>query len=196
MATQRLCSIPDCDKPHLAKSFCAKHYQRFLKHGNIDASRARAENGAPQEFYKNSLTYEGDECLIWPYSVVNGYGSFLLDGRLQRVSRRVCEDANGPPPTPKHEAAHSCGKGHLGCVTKRHLTWKTPKENSADRTLHGTHPRGENHYIAKLTEEQAREIIALKGKATQASLASRFGVSFQLISQIQRGKTWAWLHSA
>ncbi|MBZ9922605.1 hypothetical protein LB579_33660, partial [Mesorhizobium sp. BR1-1-7] len=23
------------------------------------------------------------------------------------------------------QAAHSCGKGHLGCAAKRHLSWKT-----------------------------------------------------------------------
>jgi hypothetical protein len=29
----------------------------------------------------------------------------MKDGRLQLVSRIVCERVNGPPPTPRHEAA-------------------------------------------------------------------------------------------
>lgn len=34
MATSRLCSIPDCDKPFNAKGFCQRHYIRFLKYGD------------------------------------------------------------------------------------------------------------------------------------------------------------------
>ncbi|WP_292637037.1 hypothetical protein [Mesorhizobium sp.] len=57
----------------------------------------------------------------------------MKDGKCRRVSRLVCEEVHGPPPSPDHEAAHSCDNGDLGCATKRHLSWKTPKENTADK---------------------------------------------------------------
>ena len=30
----RLCSLPDCDRPHKAKGYCPTHYKRFLEHGD------------------------------------------------------------------------------------------------------------------------------------------------------------------
>lgn len=50
----------------------------------------------------------------------------------------MCQKAHGDPPSPKHDAAHSCGRGHEGCVNPNHLSWKTKKQNQADRITHGT----------------------------------------------------------
>lgn len=85
------------------------------------------------------MAYEGDDCLTWPFlKSPRGYARMHVNGRDKRVSRLVCEEAYGTPPTPDHHAAHSCGKGHLACVTKRHLRWATPVENAADKIIHGT----------------------------------------------------------
>lgn len=50
------------------------------------------------------------------------------------VARRVCEEVNGPPPTPKHETAHNTPNGCIGglCVNGDHLRWATTKENQQD----------------------------------------------------------------
>lgn len=32
--TDRICSVPDCDKPHSARGFCSPHYNRFLRYGD------------------------------------------------------------------------------------------------------------------------------------------------------------------
>lgn len=152
-------------------------------------------SGEARRFYSEVvITYDGDDCLIWPYTRdAKGYGRMKVDGRMALVSRRVCEEANGTPPTPSHEAAHSCGNGKFGCVTKRHLSWKTRAENCADKIIHGTHDRGERNSQAKITESQAREILALKGRGTQRSIAERFGIARRTVTQIQSGKRWAWL---
>jgi len=112
---------------------------------------------------------------------------------LMLASRYVCELVRGKPPTPKHEAAHSCGKGHDGCIAPGHLSWKTATQNAADKLLHGTDPRGERCGTAKLTEGQVREIRSLKGTATQAELAIRYSVARETISLIHRRINWAWL---
>lgn len=70
-----------------------------------------------------------------------GAAQINLGGRSVIVARMVCEEVNGPPPTPAHQAAHSCGKGHLGCITPQHLRWATQVENEADKLIHGTHNR-------------------------------------------------------
>lgn len=195
MATSRICSIPDCGKPEDKRGWCSMHYQRWRKHGDPLAGKARTSWGETERFLRDVvLTYEGDECLIWPYiKGRDGYGKIMRGKQQARVHRLVCEEVNGPPPTPAHVAAHSCGKGHLACVAKRHLSWKTIQENKDDELTHGTRKRGEQHYQAKLTENDVRVILALKGKRQGAVLAKRFGVSISLIGSIQRGKCWAWL---
>ena len=193
MAISRICSIPGCGKLHYAKDLCDPHYKRLLRHGN--PLGGKTDRGAAIRFYDEKVrSYGGDDCLIWPYDRRDtGYGSMSHNGKTVLVSRRICEEVNGPPPAPNHEAAHSCGKGHLGCVTKGHLSWKTSKENKADKLAHDTHDRGERNSQAKITESVALEIIALRGKESQSSIARRFGIVQQQVSRIQRGERWAWL---
>lgn len=155
-----------------------------------------AARGAARRFYEETvLTYEGDDCLLWPFARYDyGYGKINDGGRTRRVHRLACEESHGQPPTPEHQAAHLCGNGHLGCVTKRHLAWKTRAENEADKVSHGTVLRGERNSRAKLTESDVREILSLKGSMTQAAIGGHFGVHQVTISKIFVGETWA--HSA
>ena len=140
------------------------------------------------------LKHEGDECLLWPF-VINckGYGQMELDGRSRIVSRVVCIEINGPPPTPRHHAAHSCGKGDQACVSPKHVEWKTPSKNEADKIVHGTHSRGERQGASKITNPQAIEILALKGKMRASEIATKVGLSPSHVSRILRGQRWAWL---
>jgi hypothetical protein len=141
-------------------------------------------------FHDVVLKYEGDECLAWPFYRINGYGRVYIDGVCHTVSRLVCELANGPPPSPGMDAAHSCGNGHLGCSTKRHLRWATRKENIADALAMGTASIGSKRPLAKLNEEDTKTIRKLSGKFKQKELADMFGVSNQVISGVITGKIW------
>jgi len=135
--------------------------------------------------------YEGPDCLIWPFSRrEDGRGQFGFNGKYQKPHRWMCEATHGPAPTPKHQAAHECGKGHLGCVNPRHLKWKTPIENRADSRKHGTLNFGVGRPLRKLTQAQAQEIIALRGIESQDDLAERFGVTAQQVGRIQAGLSW------
>jgi hypothetical protein len=137
------------------------------------------------------LAYDGNECLIWPYARIKAGYAQLGGGKY--VHRLACEELYGPPPTPEHEAAHSCGNGHLGCVAKRHLSWKTHAENMADKLIHGTHNRGERQGRSKLTEANVREIRQLNGIFLDREIAAIFGVSRGTINDIMRRTTWGWL---
>lgn len=193
MAVSRICSIPDCGKDAKRRTWCDTHYRRWLAHGD-PIKVVKTPNGEKARFYRDVvLTYEGDECLIWPYATGNGYGYMRLNGRSISVTRSVCEEVHGAAPTPNHEAAHSCGNGHLACVAKRHLSWKTPKDNNADKIAHETHNRGERNGGAKLNEDNAREILALKGSLSRPVIAKMFGVSVTTILNIHSGKKWSWL---
>lgn len=169
MATPRICSIPGRGK--------------------------RAPNGDPERYFRNEvLRFKGGDCLPWPYACdPQGRGRIRLNGKTVLVSRAVCEAVNGLPPSPKHEAAHSCGNGHEGCCNPTHLSWKTSAENKADMLTHGTAVRGERHGNAKITEETAREILALKGTMLQREIAELFGIDRRHVNRIHTGKRWAWL---
>lgn len=187
----KACSIAGCGKPHFGRGWCSAHYQRWQSSGSPVGGGTSP--GEPMRYLERSvLTYEGDDCLRWPYrSNSHGYGLITIDKKTRVVSRIVCEIIYGPPPDPAMDASHSCGRGHLRCVNKRHLSWKSKRDNQADRLIHGTALLGARNPAAKLSEEDVRQIRALRGIVPQKELAHNFGVWQSHISAIQLGKKWA-----
>lgn len=186
------CLVDGCDRPVHAKGCCDMHYRRFLKFGDPSAGPAFRSTGRNEalEFFKNTvLTYEADDCLLWPYAKgKHGHGTFKYKNRMQPVHRVLCKMRHGLPPTRKHHAAHNCGVS--SCVNYRHIRWATAKENAADKLIHGTDARGEKHPAASLTDDEVCEILSLRGTASQVEIAQRFNVPFYTISNIFVGKTW------
>lgn len=196
MTPKKICKIDGCGKVGpIRRGWCSAHYTRWLAHGDpLGGGPSKGE--CSQWINEVALTHEDrDACLKWPYSTDGaGYGKVVLDGRLQRVSRIVCEAIHGPPPTPDHEAAHSCGKGHEACCNQWHLGWKTPVENNADKIEHDTHKRGERHPMVKLGEPDIHEIRRLAdGGMKQSEIAKMFGMSAGAICMIVARKRWDWL---
>lgn len=149
--------------------------------------RRRAQYGEAKAFLTAALEYSSEECLLWPFSKKSGYGSIHANGRVIRAHLVICKAVHGPKPFANAEAAHTCGIP--ACVNPRHLRWVTPKENQADRLMHGTHNRGERHNLAKLTAEQVQAIRARTGQ-TQREIANEFGITRPHVSHILKHKTW------
>lgn len=192
MADLMICSVENCGKRHKAKGLCRAHYERFKAHGNpLGGGTVRGE---PMRFIQEvALNHTGEECLVWPFSKIGSKGrsKLIVDGKLRIASRYVCELVKGPPPTPDHEAAHSCGNGHLSCIAPDHLSWKTSKENKADMIIHGTRNRGERNGRSKLTEQQVHEIRLLKGSMSQKEISLLFGIHRVDVGRIQTRKSWS-----
>ena len=191
----RACSVDGCWKPSTSRGWCAMHYRRWVRNGDL-TTRRTTEVGEPQRYFTEVvLNCTSDECLIWPFarSTVDGYARMYVGGRMQLVSRLACAVVHGPAPSQRHQAAHGCGHGHLGCVNPKHLRWATRAENEADKLQHGTHARGERSANAKLTEAAVRQIRALVGTIPTKEIARQFGVSAGAISRITRGENWSWL---
>lgn len=199
MAAISLCIIEGCDKPVRVKArgLCNAHYLRLIRNGHTDARMTL--KGEPEAFLKTVvLQHAGDECLIWPFAKnEHGYGRmFAANGETTLVHRRVCEEVNGDPPSPDYEAAHSCGNGHLACVSPRHVRWATAVENADDMIAHGTRfskARGTAHGLSKLTEDDVRAIRRDRGKSTIAVVADRYGVKPETIKAIYSRRNWGWL---
>lgn len=192
MADVKLCGIEGCGKRRHSRGWCRAHYTRWQRHG--DPLAGGTPDGAPLAFLLNTLAIETDDCIAWPFNRNSaGYGAVWIDGKKRPVHRVVCARAHGEPPTPEHEAAHSCGNGHLGCINRKHLCWKTAVENAADKLTHGTDGRGEKNTSAKLTESDVLEIRRLRGIETQRSVAAMFGVGRTTVGMIQCRRNWGWL---
>jgi len=146
----------------------------------------RLGKGAGLAWIKQNVAHDGADCLIWPFGKCNGYGVFGYDNKVHYAHRYMCELVHGPCPGEEYEAAHECGRGHLGCVNPGHIKWKTRSENQIDRNLHGTQNRGR---FPRLTEKQAEEIRALKGKLPQRVIAERYNTSRSNVSLIHTGNS-------
>jgi hypothetical protein len=192
MATSRLCSIPDCGKTRLGRLYCSSHHHRFDRYG--DPLAGGPPLGLPAKHIDEVvLPYTGDDCIEWPFTrMSSGYGQVTYKGRKSLVHRLVCELTNGPPETPKLDAAHNCGNPR--CVNPKHVRWATRTENLADRHAHGTNTIGERHGHSKLTEDDVHAIrTMLRDGRTQVSIASQFNVKAASIRDIKTGKNWGWL---
>lgn len=187
------CAVPACGRPAKTRGWCQMHYLRWRRHGSPIGGRA--PNGEAMQYLTEAvLTYEGSECLIWPYTRdPGGYGRIWDGQQTVLVHHLVCDRTHGLRPSSRHEAAHSCGNGHGGCVNPRHLRWATPTENQRDRVEHGTSNRGERCAAAKLTEADIRLIRSLSLTLSHQEIAEQFGVSRPHIGDIIRGKRWRWL---
>lgn len=186
------CAFPGCPNPKspkAGKGLCSSHYWQLHKGRPLTPLAYRRNQCIP--WLEAHIAYEGDDCLKWPFSPgPNGYGQVLYQGKNQPANRAMCDLAHGHPPTPEHEAAHSCGNGHLGCVNPKHLRWATTAENHADMIEHGTAIRGEKAYNAKLTAKAVKEIRALAGKLSQSKIGALYGIQQTHAGRIIRGERW------
>jgi hypothetical protein len=190
------CSVYGCEKLRIGHGYCSKHYQRFMKHGDPNFQLGTGKGEAIRYLAEIVIPYVGEDCLTWPFAKTKyGYGTIGRGEKAKSnlVHRLVCESVYGSPPSHEHEAAHSCGKGHEGCVNPRHLRWDTRHGNQADRVVHGTAPRGEKSGKAKITESQAREIKSLLRSVKKSDIAEYYGISYGAVYAIETGKSWAWL---
>lgn len=146
--------------------------------------------GTGLQLIDDALTYNGDGCLIWPLGKMGcGRGAVSLNGKITSVARLVCTLAHGEPPTQMHEAAHKCGQGLLGCYAPNHLYWATSQENKRDKITHGTDNRGEKHPLAKLRDDEARQIF--QSPKSTAELCVIFDVSAGVVGKIKRRERYA-----
>ena len=128
------------------------------------------------------------------YKNKDGYGRVSYKGKATGAHRKAWILANGDIPVGMN-ILHRCD--NPACVKIEHLFLGTQQENIEDmikkgRKWAGIVIRKSDGYPAnaKLTKEQIKEVIRLRGKGiTQQSIANKFNVSQGCISQILLGRT-------
>jgi len=163
----------------------------------------RAARDPVARFWAKVDTSAGmDGCWLWTGALTEagGYGRFdAVKGQSGRAHRFAYELLVGPIPDGLL-VCHHCD--NPPCVNPSHLFIGTAKDNVADmvrkdRVWRGgvpadRQPRGERHYMARLTEAQVRELRARAGAGeVQAALAREYGVADETVSAIMHRRTWA-----
>ena len=180
----RICNIEKCNNKYNSNGFCRKHLARYKRHGNPLGGQT-GRNEVPK-FMLDAIATNTDECIIWPYSLRNGYGSIHKDGKSQRANRVVLTLTKGQAPKDKPLSLHSCNQPK--CINKRHLRWGSWAENEQDKILDGTALTGQDRHNAKFTNSQAQEILT--DKRTTSTIAKQYGVHRDTIYKIKKGINW------
>jgi hypothetical protein len=126
-------------------------------------------------------------CRVWTGAKRNGYGHFAMPGKRQVYAHRLAfELVARRAPRKGFDVRHRCD--HRPCVLSDHLVEGTRLENVADAVAQGRHAHGERHGLARLTDEQVREIRKRRlGGERVRTVAADFGITQSMVSQIALG---------
>jgi hypothetical protein len=156
---------------------CGKHGYRVGSDGSVWTCWRKGPGATPDGQWRQlkvRLDHEG-------YRRVT-----FRDGTSAKACVLVLTAFAGPCP-PGHECCHGPDNNPANDSIDN-LRWGTHAENIADKKLHGTMACGERHGRAKLSDAEIAEIRALKGSATQITIAERFGVSRGYVGQLWSGQ--------
>lgn len=136
-----------------------------------------------------------DPCWVWTAGRSGyGYGSFWDSdlGRSRKANRVVFELRHGEIPDGKW-VLHKCD--HPPCVRPDHLYLGDAQQNVDDRQKRSDWhtAKGEDHYRAVISEDQARQIKRQleTTEKPQTAIAEEFEVSKSLVNKIALGQTWS-----
>jgi hypothetical protein len=188
LAVRGECAVDGCSKRVFAGQYCGAHYRKNLRHG--DPLAGGSEKGAVMRWLQANADHDGDDCLGFPFSSIEGYYSVSMGGgRWSKAHRVMCELRHGPP-RKGQLALHNCH--NKSCVNPKHLRWGTPKENMQDAILCGNVARGEKSSASKLDEEMVLQIRKRwDGGETLDEIAKDFPVTRGAIWMAATGRTWA-----
>jgi hypothetical protein len=138
--------------------------------------------------YESKLRDEGN-CIIWTGSKdARGYGVVRNKRFDARASILAFYLEHGIIPEGML-VCHSCDNPL--CCNPAHLWAGTHLENMQDCIAKGRwkDQKGSANPRSRLTEEQVREILAIKGLSHQ-QIANRYGIARTAITRILNGKRW------
>lgn len=126
-------------------------------------------------------------CIVWTGAIKNiGYGIITMRDRSYHAHRVAWELVNGPIESGK-VVCHTCD--NRACVNTAHMFIGTHADNSADMKRKNRHVHGEKASWSKLSEEQARIILA-DTTTPHAEYARLFNVSDVAVSRIRKRQNW------
>ena len=149
---ERICSIPDCDRPFKARGWCVYHYSRWHQTGSPTTPlkfHPRAYPTAPPGFWDQ--VSKTPACWLWQGKTIKGgHGIVRFDGQPWLAHRIAYVTLVGPVEPGLH-IHHTCenppcvNPDHMQVLTaaehrKRHPEFSSRKGRKARRCRGAQHP--------------------------------------------------------
>lgn len=180
------CSIPGCDRPVRARTWCITHYTRWKRNGDPLAGGAvRLVYESPEKaFQSRTVRDPATGCLLWTGVLTSpgGYGQLRVGGRMVGAHRYAWERGNGPVPegmTVDHEDCyrHDCVElSHLRLASNaqnvRNRSGAMPGSATGIRNVH-RHNNGYRVTVTKLGERHRSIDFATVEEAARAASEMR-----------------------
>lgn len=174
------CSVDACESAHYCRSFCHKHYARWVKHGDV----SRGHLSAKVRFDRAHIPVAEVGCWVWLKSGVRGYGKFKNELGEAELAHRWSARVLAKLDIAGLQVCHKCDEP--SCVNPAHLFVGTLQDNMADMVQKQRQARGERAVQAKLTDVQVRQIRA--DPRVQREIAKDYGVAESHVSRLKTGK--------
>ena len=186
------CSVEQCDRNAVARTWCLMHYKRWRNHGDP----LTTTKSPPHLTAAEALEYGGwermtDDCWEWARRNPAGYGLVWVDGR-DRLAHRVAYETWVATIPDDLFVCHTCD--NPPCINPDHLWFGSASDNNNDKEMkgRGNQPRGSKNANAKLTERDVVEVRRLRNEEhlTLKEIGNRFGITEAAVSAIVRRKLW------
>lgn len=184
-----------CDTCGTVFMRCACHLKGAVKHYCSPECRLRRK--LPAVLTKDNLIQcanvdPATGCWNWKYATVLGdgvhRGRIKVDGKTWVASRYSWTLFFGPIPEGQL-VCHTCDNGL--CINPEHFFLGTTTDNSLDCVSKGRHCHGEQSHLAKLTDENVRDILASYSRGErQQHIADRYHIGQANVSRIITGVMW------
>lgn len=183
------CEIEGCDKKHIARGYCIKHYTRFTRYGSPHINLY--DRDIKERLDENYIPVPESGCWLWTASVLHfGYGGISVGGKTMRAHRLSYQVYKGKIPNGL-KVLHKCDTPL--CINPDHLYLGTHEDNMRDMRIRNrtNGAKGEDHPDAKLTAKQAWYAYILgKSGIPSIKIATAYRVHPNIIRRVVSGESY------
>lgn len=193
----RTCAVEGCGRSVFTRSWCSAHYNRWLRNGDVEASRpvgVKAAGGPEASFW--AKVNKTEACWLWTAAQLSRYGVFSVrtpnGTKTVRAHRYAYELAYGSIPDGLL-VCHRCDTPL--CVRPDHLFLGTQSDNVKDMHSKGrggeADVKGERNGQAKVTAEDVRQIrTRFAAGESPTAIAREYGLTPPSVYDIAKRRSW------
>ena len=185
LATGRVCAVEECGKPHSARGWCATHYSRWKRTGQVESVFSNMGKPVEQRFWEKVnkagpvKDFRLGNCWEWTGAGdSHGYGCFYTHGSKAKAHRFSYELEHGEIQQGSL-IDHACH--NPACVRPSHLQLSNKSLNGINRSgtesstgFRGVYLRESGRYQARFKDRSGKKVtVGMFDNPNEASLAVR-----------------------